>query len=80
MTLNVNDRVALQLGRLNIAVLEGTSNLDEQGAVLERAWTALAEAAEAGAPPDLEKLKAADARFSAWLAQRQKGALPPQTA
>lgn len=69
MILNVNDRVALQVGRLNIAVLENSAQLDEQNAVLTRAWAALAQAAKAGAAPDLDKLKAEDKQFAAWLEQ-----------
>lgn len=70
MSLNLNDRVALQMGRLNIANLEAGAVLDEHNAALDRAWGALAASARAGTAPDLEKLKAADQNFAAWLSKQ----------
>jgi len=69
--MNINDRVALQIGRQTIAQLESASILDEQNAVLTRAWAALAKAAKDSAPPDLDKLKADDKQFAAWLEQQK---------
>ena len=69
--MNINDRVALHIGRQTISQLESAAILDEQNAVLTRAWAALAQAAKDGDPPDLDKLKAEDKQFAAWLEQQK---------